>query len=415
MSYNSPFTGNVIQPTDVSYRAVTLSANTQLQWPINGNATDDYAARIMNVTATTTSLSLYMPPANQASVGQDALIRNVGSNSFTVKDYAGVNTIIVVAAGESKYIYITANPTTAGTWSNIAFGTGTSSADAATLAGYGLLASGLTLNQSSPVTSFSTSYTSVTADRAQLLLWTGGAGTLTLPDAATVGNNWFVQVRNGGTGTLTVACAGSDTFNGSASVTMQQADSCLIACSGTAFYSVGLGKNTQFNFSQLVKTVSSGSYTLTSSEASNTIQKYISSGNLAGNVTIIVPPTIQIYYIQNSTTTSSGYSLTISTGVGGASSATIASNQQSTLICDGANLVNANTIVAGQSAVNLLDGSVGAPALYFGTEPTTGVYRAGAGQFDIAILGVLRAAVTASGLSVTGTGTFSGGVSGGTY
>lgn len=415
MSYNSPFTGNVIQPTDVSYRAVTLSANTQLQWPINGNATDDYAARIMNVTATTTSLSLYMPPADQASVGQDALIRNVGSNSFTVKDYAGVNTIIVVAAGESKYIYITANPTNAGTWSNIAFGTGTSSADAATLAGYGLLASGLTLNQSSPVTSFSTSYTSVTADRAQLFLWTGGAGTFTLPDAATVGNNWFVQVRNGGTGTLTVACAGSDTFNGSASVTMQQADSCLIACSGTAFYSVGLGKNTQFNFSQLVKTVSSGTYTLTSSEASNTIQKYISSGNLAGNVTIIVPPTIQIYYIQNSTTTSAGYSLTISTGVGGASSATIASNQQSTLICDGANLVNANTIVAGQSAVNLLDGSVGAPALYFGTEPTTGVYRAGAGQFDIAILGVLRAAVTASGLSVTGTGTFSGGVSGGTY
>ena len=413
MSYNSPFTGNVIQPTDVSYRAITLSANTQLQWPINGNATDDYAARIMNVTATTTGLSLYMPPADQASVGQDALIRNVGSNSFTVKDYAGVNTIIVVAANESKYIYITANPTNAGTWSNIAFGTGTSSADAATLAGYGLVASGLTLNQSSPVSSFSTSYTSVTADRAKLFLWTGGAGTLTLPDAATVGNNWFVQVRNGGTGTLTVACAGSDTFNGSASVTMQQADSCLIACSGTAFYSVGLGKNTQFNFSQLVKTVSSGTYTLTSSEASNTIQKYISSGNLAGNVTIIVPPTIQIYYIQNATTTSAGYALTISTGSG--SSATIASNQQSTLLCDGQNLVNANTIVAGQSAVNLLDGSVGAPALYFGSEPTTGVYRAGAGQFDIAILGVLRAAVTASGLSVTGTGTFSDGISGGTY
>jgi hypothetical protein len=413
MSYNSPFTGNVIQPTDVSYRAVTLSANTQLQWPINGNATDDYAARIMNVTATTTGLSLYMPPANQASVGQDALIRNVGSNSFTVKDYAGVNTIITIAGGESKYIYITANPTTAGTWSNIAFGTGTSSADAATLAGYGLLASGLTLNQSSPVTSFSTSYTSVTADRAQLFLWTGGAGTFTLPDAATVGNNWFVQVRNGGTGLLTVACQGSDTFNGSNSVGLQQADSCLIACSGTAFYSVGLGKNTQFNFSQLVKTVSSGTYTLTSSEASNTIQKYISSGNLAGNVTIIVPPTIQIYYIQNSTTTSSGYSLTISTGSG--ASATIASNQQSTLICDGTNLVNANTIVAGQSAVSLLDGSVGAPSLYFGSESTTGVYRAGAGQFDIAILGVLRAAVSATGLSVVGTGTFSGGVSGGTY
>ena len=122
MSYNSPFTGNVIQPTDVSYRAVTLSANTQLEWPINGNATDDYAARIMNVTATAGGLSLYMPPANQASVGQDALIRNVGATTFTVKDYEGTNTIVTIAAGESKYIYITANPTATGTWSNIAFG-----------------------------------------------------------------------------------------------------------------------------------------------------------------------------------------------------------------------------------------------------------------------------------------------------
>ena len=82
MSYNSPFTGQVIQPTDVSYRAITLSANTTLSWPINGNATDNYAARIMNVTATTSGLSIYMPPADQASVGQDALFNNIGGNDF---------------------------------------------------------------------------------------------------------------------------------------------------------------------------------------------------------------------------------------------------------------------------------------------------------------------------------------------
>ena len=225
-----------------------------------------------------------------------------------------------------------------------------------------------------------------------------------------------MQVRNGGTGLLTVACQGSDTFNDSASVGLQQSDSCLIACSGTAFYSVGLGKNTQFNFSQLVKTVSTGTYTLTSSEASNTIQKYISSGALTGNVTIIVPPTIQIYYIQNSTNGGvSNYTLTISTGVVGGATATISSNQQSTLICDGTNLVNANTIVAGQSTVNLLDGSVGAPSLYFGSEPTTGVYRGGAGQFDIAVLGVNAFALTSSGLNIPGTGNFENGISGVTY
>ena len=158
MSFISPFTGNVIQPTDVSYRAVTLSANTQLQWPINGSATNDYVARIMNVTATAGSLRLEMPPANQSSVGNDALIRNVGATTFTVADYDG-NTIVSVAAGEAKYIYITTNSTEAGTWGVIAFGVGSSTADAASLAGYGLKAITTTLNQSTPVQTFSSNYT----------------------------------------------------------------------------------------------------------------------------------------------------------------------------------------------------------------------------------------------------------------
>ena len=165
----------------------------------------------------------------------------------------------------------------------------------------------------------------------------------------------------------------------------------------------------------MVKTVSSGTYTLTSSEASNTVQKYVSSGNLAGNVTIVVPPTIQIYYIQNATTTASSYTVTISTGVSGGANAIIASNQQSTLLCDGTNLVNANTLVSGNASYSLTDGSAAGPSLYFGTETNTGVYRAGAGQWDVSVLGTQRLAATASGISVTGSGTFSAGVSGGTF
>ena len=416
MSYNSPFTGNVVQPTDVSYRAFTISADTQLEWPINGNATDDYSARIMEVTASAGSLELWMPPANQTSVGNDALIRNVGSNTFVVKDYAGANTIISIAAGEAKYIYITDNPDEEGTWGIIAFGVGTSNADAATLAGYGLMASGVTLNQASAVTTFSTNLTATAADRAALLVWTGGAGTLTLTAASTLGNNWFTQVRNSGTGLLTVSCSGGDVFNGSSSVTLQPSDSCFIACSGTAFYSVGLGKNTQFNFSQLVKTVSSGTYTLTASEASNVIQKYVSVGDLSGNVTIVVPPTIQVYYIQNATSGSaSNYTVTISTGVSGGGNATIAAGQQSTLICDSINLVNANTVLAGSTSISLINGTVGSPALNFGSETSTGIYRPISGEFGISILGTQRAVVSATGISVTGSGTFSGGVSGGTF
>jgi len=411
-SYNSPFVGTVVQPTDVSYRSVTLSANTQLQWPINGNATDDYAARIMQVTATAPGLELRMPPANQTSVGNDALIRNVGANSFTVKNYAGTNTIITIAAGEAKYIYITANPTEQGTWGIIAFGTGSSSADAATLAGYGLLAVTTTLNQSHPVTTFGSSATADSTYRAQAYVWTGGAGTLTLDNASTLGNNWFVMVRNGGTGALTVATTGGQSINGSGTVTMQPNDSAIIVCSGTAFYTVGLGKSTQFNFTQLTKAVTNGSYTLTAVEASNVIQKY--TGTLTGNVTIVVPQTVQVYYIVNNTVGGVGnYTVTLTTGIGNV--ATISAGNQATLICDSVNLLNANTVLAGASNISLNNGSVGAPSLNFSSETTTGIYRAAAGEFDIAILGANRLALTATGLAIDGTGNFTGGISGGTF
>jgi hypothetical protein len=240
-------------------------------------------------------------------------------------------------------------------------------------------------------------------------VWTGGAGTLTLTLASTLGDNWFMFVRNSGTGALTVAGSGGNTINASTSIVLQPADSCIIVCSGTTFYTVGLGRNTQFAFTQLSKAVTTGSYTLTASEASNVIQKY--TGTLTGNVTIIVPSTVQVYYILNET--SGAYTVTISTGSG--ATAILTAGSQATLVCDSVNLYNANTVLAGSSSISLNSGSVGAPSLNFSSETTTGVYRAASGEFDIAILGVNLFALTSTGLQINGTGTFTGGVAGGTY
>ena len=409
MSYNSPFTGNVIQPTDVSYSRITLTTDLQLEWPINGTTTNDAAARIMEVSTASSANELWMPPANQSSVGNDALIRNVGAVTLLVKDYTGANTIVSIAAGEAQYIYITTNATTAGTWGIIAYGIGSSGADAATLAGYGLLAIGQTLNQSQPVTTFSSNYTALATDRSNTYVWTGGAGTLTMTLATTLANNWFMFVRNSGTGALTVTGTSGDLINGSTSIALQPTDSCILVCSGTQFYTVGLGKSTQFAFTQLSKAVLSGTYTLTASEASNVIQKY--TGALTGNVTIIIPSTVQVYYILNETT--NAFTVTISTGSG--ATAVLTTGTQATLVCDSVNLFNANTILAGSSTVSLQNGSVGSPSLNFSSETTTGIYRAASGEFNIAILGVLRSTVSATGLAIVGTGTFSGGVLGGTF
>jgi hypothetical protein len=412
MSYNSPFTGNVIQPTDVSYRSITLAANTQLQWPINGNATDDYAARIMDVTASSAGLALWMPPANQTSVGNDALIRNVGANSFTVKDFEGTNTIITVAAGEAKYIYIKTNATSAGTWGNIAFGVGTSAPDAATLAGNGLLAIGSTLNQSHPVSSLVTGYTFLSGDRASTYIWTGGTGTATLPLASALGNNWFLLFKNNGSGTVTISTTGGQLLDGATTKGFAPGESAFVVCTGTAYVTIGYGQSSEFNFNVLTKPVTGGAYTLTASEASNTIQFY--TGTLSSNVTVTYPPVVNFYVISNQTS-AGGYTLTVTTGISGGADAVIPSGGQATVVCDGINFYNANTTQAGATALSLINGTAGSPSLNFATETNTGVYRPGAGRFGISVLGNLITDVTASGISVTGSGTFSSGVSGGSF
>lgn len=497
MSFNSPFTGQVIQPTDVSYRDIVLAADSTLSWPINGSVTDNAAARIMDVTSlssglalsgvlvtgsngecsctatpslfvgqavvatgvltgtatgivagstyyiiltngsttftvsatlggsavvttagTTTGLTftldsftLDMPPANQASVGIDALFRNVGAYDFEVRDYDG-GPIVTIAAGEAKYIYLTGNSTEAGTWSLIAFGVGTSSLDAATLAGFGLKAISNTLNAANEVNTFASDYTALTTDRASTYVWTGGAGTLALTAVATLGNDWYMMVRNGGTGTLTIAPV-SGSINNAATISLQPADSCLVCCSGSEFFTVGLGRSTQFNFTQLTKAVVSGSYTLTASEAANVIQKY--TGTLSADVTVVLPQTIQVYYITNQTNGGGpGYNITFTTS-GGGYTAVVPAGQQVILLCDSVNLFNASTIAVGAVNVSLVDGTVGAPSINFSSETSTGIYRPGSGEFGIAILGVNLFSLTSAGLVIPGTGTFTGGVLGGTF
>jgi len=404
MSYVSPFTGDVVQPTDVSYQAITLSANKQLNWPSNSTTNTDYAARIMQVTASTGGLSLYMPPANQASVGNDALIRNIGSNTFTVKDYAGTNTIVSVAAGESKYIYITANPNAQGTWGVIAFGAGTSSADAATLAGYGLVPSGATLNQSHPSAAITTGSTFAESDRAQTRVWGSGTGSAILPAAATLGNNWFTLFKNNGSGSFTVSTTGGELIDGNTTKTFNPSESAFIVCTGTAYVTIGYGVSSQFVFTALVKSVTGGAVTLTNNEAANTIQEFV--GSLSSNVVVTYPPVVNLYVVSNQTT-DNGYSLTITTGLG--FTATIPPGQQATLICDGTNFLNANTTQAGATTVSLTDGTVGTPSLNFAAETSTGIYRSGAGHFNIAVGGSMAVDLTSTGMKVPV------GIAGGTF
>lgn len=404
-TYLNPYTGQTVNPSQVGYEYIALTQDTELQWPINGN-TSDVVANIIEVSASTTGLRLIMPPATQVSDGQSALIRNVGANPFTVVKNTNFATIVSVPSGVAEYIYVTNNTTVQGTWSAVTFGTGTSAANAADLAGYGLLATSTTLNQSYPLTSIYSNYLVLDSDRASFLVWQGGAGSMTLPSAASVGNNWFVMVRNNGTGILTVNRTGSNTIDNNSSAQLQLSESFVLVSNGsTGYNSYGYGQSATFVFTQLTKVVTGGVVTLSVVEASSLIQEY--TGVLTSNCTIIVPPTVQLYSLQNKTTGS--YTLTFSTGAVGASTVTLPQGQTFIAICDGTNVYNAQTATSSGTTITLQAGAVTSPSLNFLSNTTTGLYLPASNQIGFAVNGSTGMILSSTGLAVTN------GISGGTF
>jgi hypothetical protein len=414
-SYVNPFSGQTISPSQVSYESISLTANLQLEWPINGNDATP-ASAIIDVSATSSGTAtgwlLELPPASQVSTGQSLIVRNTGSNTFTVTDYGG-NTIIAVTSGISQFIFLTSNSTTNGTWQSVVFGAGTSSANAGALAGYGLLASGLTLNQAYNVTNYFSSAVLDDTDRAQFNVWASGVGSFTLPSAATVGNNWFTIIRNSGSGVLTLTPVGTDTIDGNANQQLQLTESLVIVSNGTTGYSTyAYGRSNTFPFTQLAQVVTGGTLTLTAAQGANIIQEY--SGTLTSNQIVVLPSTVQLYSLQNSTT--GAYTLTFKTAVVGGGTLSVGQNQTAFVVCDGTNVYSATTSTSSSfTSATLAAGSVAAPSLNFTGSTQTGLYLPTSNTLGIAINGTVGALINSSGMTVTNAVTALGGIAGGTF
>ena len=80
-----------------------------------------------------------------------------------------------------------------------------------------------------------------------------------------------------------------------------------------------------------------GNYTLTGTELNRIAYGF--TGTLTGNRTIIVPATVQQYWVNNETT--GAYNFTVKTSAG--SGVLMASGSRSILYCDGTDVVNADT------------------------------------------------------------------------
>ena len=406
--YVNPYTGSTISPSQVGYESLTISANTTLQWPINGN-NSTVVANIIEVTATTTNLRLILPAATQVSTGQSFLIKNVGNtNTFTVYKSDGTTSIILIASGISYYIYLTDNTTTNGTWATIQFGASTSVANASSLSGYGLTATGTTLNTTTTPVNYYSTQTLPNSVQSQLTTWAGGAGTLTLPSSTAAGASWYTILKNNGTGILTIATQGSDLIDGvNSTMQLQIGESLYLASNGsTGYTSWGYGQSSVFFFTQeqISVTGASATITLTSTQASYTLQNY--TGTLSQNTNVVLPPTVQFYIVTNST--SGAYTLTFKI-TGSGSVVTVPTGTTVGLVTDGTNVTAISTITNSSNNITLQTGSATNPSLNFTSNLTTGLYLPSSNTVGITSNGVQAMTIGPNGLYVVN------GISGGTF
>lgn len=393
--FNDRFGGSSVQAAQVAYLALAIDANVVLSWPQYATNSSTVAARIIDGVASAGSLTVTMPDAREVSEGQDIFWTNRGSLAFSVLDNAG-NVIAVLSPGQIRYFYLTDNNTQGGTWVTVLFGAVASTIDASQLQGYGLRTINSTLNQDALVSPIGGSASLSSTDRTSVIVWTGGAGTLTLPLTAGV-PGWFIELRNQGTGAVVLTPQGGETIDSSATISLNINESCFVHAGTGVYYTVGRGRNTNFNFTQLQKTVTGGTSTLSLTEAANVVQTY--SGALLSNQIVVVPSVVQIYYVSNQC--SGAFSFTVQTSTPG-TTVVIPANTNVILFCDGVNVINCSNSIAGITALILSAGSAASPSLGIGSA-TTGLYSSGGGETAITSVGVKVGNFDAQGLKTAPT------------
>ena len=422
-SFTSPFTGTVIEPTDVSYYALSFSSNTQLYWPSVVNPTQVPAARIMNCTPSASSLAIALPEADQGAVGSDILFTNLSNTySFTVTDASGLNGT-TISPGASVYFYLTNNTTFAGTWSNTIFGLNTSVASASTLAGAGLTVISGKLATTSNIVQVSTAPTLTDASRANTYVWTAGVGSISLPSTTGLSAGWWIGFRNAGTGTLTFNRTNTELINGNISIQTNAGDS------GFIYYDIGSGNF--FTVGWIVSsniTFTAASYDVDSVSGSNlsltayapNLQTYVAlSGTRSTNLLVTLPAVTQYYVISNALPNTVGYALSFQASGSSSSPITISPGSTATILCSAGNLlVITQSIISSFTAP--ATGTAAAPEFTFNADNSSGMYLIGTSQLGLAangrnILNMNYTNTSAATMSTPGSFTALQGISGGGF
>jgi hypothetical protein len=387
-SYTDVFGGANIYPSEISYSAVALTTSITLSWPEETSTNVNLATRIMDVTPSAGSFNITLPDADKSGTGNTILFNNKGSYTFTVLN-AGGTQVGTIASGQLWQVYLTDNTTANGAWQLLQYGATTSSANASALAGTGIVAVGAVLSQSVPITTFNSNYTAGDTDRARMYNWTGAGGTLVLPDPTAVGDNWFLYLRN----------SGSVQIDGATTLAFQPGESAIIASDGTNFYTIGFGQSSTFAFDYtVINAAGSGDLTLSGAQLNRVAYRF--TGALTAARNIIIPATVQQYWIDNRTT--GAYTFTVK--VAGTTGIVLVTNERGIFYCDGSELLDADTAAVG-FPISVAQGGTGA------TSAGAALINLGGTSTGVALFEATNQAAAWTALGVAQAGN----VNGGTY
>lgn len=170
-SYTNIFSGFNVQPSQSSYSSYVINANLTLVWPLQFIDTTNVVSNIIDVNAVVGALTVKMPDATQAGIGNSVIFNNVGANTFSVIKNNN-NNLVTLLAGQSAFVYLTDNTTIAGTWRTTPFGGGFV---AVTSVGAVSTSNNLTI-AGSPITNAGTFTFSLANDLLELSNFGGGTG-----------------------------------------------------------------------------------------------------------------------------------------------------------------------------------------------------------------------------------------------
>ena len=386
--YVSPFTGTVVTPTDVSYLALPFSSNQELFWPSTVNGAQVVAARIIDCVAGAGGLSIALPAANQGTVGSDILFRNLGAFEFLVTDNTG-GASFTVPVGISKYVYLSDNTSVAGVWQNVTFAAGTSVADAATLAGYGLTTVNGKLATSQNIVNITTTPTINDQSRAATFVWNSGAGTINLPVVTSLSTGWFIGLRNNGSGQLVVNPQSPAKLNGQISIIFNPGDSGFIFydVSTAGFYTVGLTAPSNVSFTAATYDVDAiVGNTLSLVSYAPIIQTYIAQSNTRTQTLAVTLPAITQIYILVNNTNHTDYDITFVNEGSSQPPFILPAGAIATVLSDGETLY---PLTQGSTGIFFAaNGTAGGPSFSFNNDTTTGMYLVGSGVLGLSANGI---------------------------